>query len=129
MRNAKLFLAILITSAILYFLHRIALSQMESGDLIRGFFYSLETVYLFFTACSMLILSAVLFVRRRNLDATGQAFIAATFVKMVLAYGFLYPALSTDSPSAGPGKMNFFLVFMLFLMLETIVCTRLLNKS
>lgn len=129
MRNGRLFLVILLGAAIMYGLHRLVLSQIESGELIRGFFYSLETVYLFFTVCSMLILGVVLFVRRKNLDATGQAFIAATFVKMVLAYGFLYPALSPENASTGPGKLNFFIVFMLFLMLETIVCTRLLNKS
>lgn len=127
MRNGKLFLSLFDGAVILYILHRIALSQIEAGGHIQKFYYSLESVYLFFTACSLLVLAVVLFVRRRNLDATGQAFIAATFVKMVVAYGFLYPALKHSGSEAG--KINFFVVFMLFLMLETAICTRLLNKS
>lgn len=127
MRNGKLFLTLSMGAIIFYVLHRIVLSQLDSRLEIRDFYYSLETVYLFFFACSLVVLRIVLFVRQKNLDATGQAFIAATFVKMVVAYAFLYPALNQGE--SGPGKTNFFVVFLLFLALETAICTRLLNKS
>jgi hypothetical protein len=127
--NFLLFGQLLIAAFLCYALHKAIAAYTVLGSRIEGFEYSLETIYGFFAICSMVILGILIVVRNRNLDATGQAFMAATFVKMFVAYGFLYPALFPVTEVTNPGKMNFFAVFLIFLALETLVCMRLLNRN
>ncbi len=125
----KLLVKVILGALACYGIHKVIALATLLGAKIAGFFYSLEAIYAFFTVCSVIIVAILTVVRARNLDATGQAFMMATFVKMFVAYGFLYPALSPESPSTYPGKMNFFAVFLIFLTLETLACMRLLNQK
>lgn len=125
----KLLARVILGALACYGIHKVIAVSTSLGARIAGFFYSLEAIYAFFTFCSVIIVAILTVVRARNLDATGQAFMTATFVKMFVAYGFLYPALSPETAPTNPGKMNYFVVFLVFLTLETLACMRLLNQK
>ncbi|MFN8273768.1 MAG: hypothetical protein U0X58_02690 [Flavobacteriaceae bacterium] len=48
---------------------------------------------------------------------------------MGIAYFFLKPILTFDLPKTAVEKTNFFLVFIYFLIVETVVTIRILNKK
>jgi hypothetical protein len=90
--------------------------------------HSLEVVYAFFTACALVILTVVAKVHKRSPDNTGYVFIGTTLVQMGLCYLMLKPILAVGK-SAQFEKMNFFFIFILFLVIETVLTIRLLNNK
>ncbi len=93
-----------------------------------NFRYSLPELYGFFFVCAFLILSILIRMKRRNIDSVGNAFMALTVLKMVLAYVLLHPILGDDHSEIAAEKTNFFMVFALFLTLETTIAIRILNR-
>jgi hypothetical protein len=93
------------------------------------FHYSLSTLYLFFFICSVLILLVLIKVKKNNIDSVGLTFLLLTTIKMVLAYVLLHPILQGPNELVASEKINFYSVFALFLIIETIVTIRILNKK
>lgn len=91
------------------------------------FYYSIPVLYFVFFILSSIILIVVSKISEKNFDNTGMVFIIATSVKMVFAYFLLRPILYTQDNKVE--KINFFIVFMLFLLLETILATKIFNKK
>lgn len=48
---------------------------------------------------------------------------------MAIAYLFMKPILSSQSTFSGTEKINFFIIFILFLIIETILTIRMLNNK
>ncbi len=92
-----------------------------------GFYYSIPLLYFVFFILSSIILIVVSKISEKNFDNTGMVFIIATSIKMVFAYFLLRPILYTQDNKVE--KINFFIVFMLFLLLETILATKIFNKK
>lgn len=94
-----------------------------------GFIYSLPLLYLFFfffSAAMILILEKV---KQNNVNSVGYIFLMLTTFKMVIAYFFLKPILVADLPKTPTEKMNFFVIFIYFLAIETYVTIRILNNK
>lgn len=92
------------------------------------FHYSLETLYVVFFVFTAIILIALQLVKDKNLDYVGMAFLLITSVKMGLSFFIVRPVLLNDN-SNRVEKINFFVIFILFLTIETIITIRLLNKG
>ena len=90
--------------------------------------HSLEVVYAFFTACALVILTVLVKVHARTPDNTGYVYMGTTLVQMGLSYLLLRPILAAGD-SARFEKINFFIVFILFLAIETLITIRLLNNK
>ena len=93
------------------------------------FVYATPVLYLLFAALSTVIVFLLMKVKQTAIDSVGYAFLAMTTVKMVIAYALLRPIIHTHLPKTPTEKMNFFIVFIYFLAIETILTIRILNNK
>ena len=91
------------------------------------FYYKIPILYLLFFVFSFLILIIVTKISEKNFDNTGMIFMVATSIKMVVAFFLVRPILYREDNKIE--KINFFAVFILFLLLETIIAAKFLNKK
>mgnify|MGYP000864019981 CR=1 FL=1 len=94
-----------------------------------AFVYSVEMLYAFFGVSSALIVSVLNFISKKSINNVGFTYLLLTSIKMGIAYFFLKPILTFDLPKTVVEKTNFFLVFIYFLIVETVVTIRILNKK
>jgi hypothetical protein len=129
MRKFRPVLEVVILSVIAYALHKIIFHFLGMQPTASQFQYPLEKVYGFFLLCSITIVLTSIFVRQKNIDNVGNIFLLLTIVKMGIAYAVVYPVMQSAAPDAYTEKMNFFMVFGVFLAIETITSIRILNKA
>jgi hypothetical protein len=93
-----------------------------------GFVYPLPVVYLLFLILSLMILAVLIAVSKKNAGQIGYAFLGLTTLKMAVSYVFVRPILahSAENPTE---KVNFFVIFILFLAIEAYYTARLLNNK
>jgi len=100
-------------------------------NLITGneadFYYSIPLLYGLFFMLSAVILITVTKISEKNFDSTGMVFMIATSIKMGIAYFLVRPILHVEPNKIE--KINFFAVFVLFLLLETLFTAKILNKK
>lgn len=118
-----------IISLLVYVLHKLFFYFSLSSLKPLNFYFSIELVYGFFLLCSLLITFALIKVKEKNIDTVGFAFLWLTCTKMVLSYVVLYPILHSGNPNMRIEKLNFFIIFALFLTIETIIAVRILNNK
>ena len=83
----------------------------------------------FFFICSLLIILILIEVNAKNIDTVGFTFLLVTFIKMALSYVILSPILNSGNANVKAEKIDFFIIFALFLTIETIVTVRILNNK
>ena len=71
----------------------------------------------------------MIFVRKKNLDIVGYFYLILTMVKMGIAYFFLHKINQHTHDFLSYEKKSFFVSFILFLAIETLITIRLLNKN
>lgn len=122
-------LEVLLVSILLYIAHKLFFAFSKYNEISQSFSYSIETLYIFFTVCSLILLFVLIKVKQMNIDNVGHTYLLITFIKMGLAYFFLYTILNSTHINLKIEKINFFIVFFLFLTMETTISIRLLNKN
>jgi hypothetical protein len=90
--------------------------------------HDIATIYGFFFASSLVIVSILIAVKQKNIDSVGNTFMLLTCIKAALAYIMLHPILQSQQPDVNFEKINFFVVFAVFLTIETIVSIRLVQE-
>jgi hypothetical protein len=115
-------------ATISFVIHQLILFFFYS-NLQKNFHYSITTIYAFFIICSLLIVLILIRMKEKNIDSVGNTFLLITCIKMALSYIFVLPILENSTKSGQLEKFNFFVVFALFLSIETIVTIRILNKK
>ncbi len=91
------------------------------------FYYSIPLLYGLFFLLSAVILIIVTKISEKNFDNTGMVFMIATSIKMVVAFFLVRPILPLEDNKIE--KINFFIIFILFLLIETILVAKILNKK
>jgi hypothetical protein len=91
------------------------------------FYYSIPVLYVLFFMFSSLILIVVTKISEKNFDNTGMVFMIATSIKMAVAFFLVRPILHLEGNKIE--KINFFIIFILFLLIETILGAKILNKK
>ncbi len=94
-----------------------------------NFVYSTLLLYVLFALLSLVIVSLLTMVKKTSENSVGFAFLAFTTLKMGIAYAFLRPIIHTNLPKTPIEKMNFFVIFIYFLAIETYVTIRILNNK
>jgi len=122
-------LEILFLSVVVYLLHKLVFFLNENNPKFQNFHFPIEVVYGFFFTCSVVILFVLIKVKTKNIDNVGYTFLLVTFIKMGISYAVLSPILHSGNPNVGIEKLNFFVIFALFLTIETIVTARILNNK
>lgn len=125
----KLLLKALIFSVLCYAVHKFLFYQFLTPGTEQKFIYSLEMLYGFFFSASVLI-SLVLFeINKKNIDNVGFTYLLLTVVKMGIAFFFMRPILKVDDVHQPTEKINYFIIFILFLIIETVIAVRILNNK
>jgi hypothetical protein len=122
-------LEVLILSSVVYLLHKLVFFLNNDNPKLQGFNFSIETIYEFFFTCSVIIVFILIIVKEKNIDNVGYTFLLVTCVKMAVSYAVLSPILQSRNTNVSIEKLNFFLIFALFLTIETIVTARILNNK
>jgi hypothetical protein len=109
-----------------YCIHQIIFKTV--GFSTTTFQYSLNQLYLFFGLFSFVIVLVLIKVKEKNLDIVGNTFLLLTSVKMMVCYVFGRPIIKGHIVNSLE-KWNFFTLFVLFLLFETLVTIILLNRK
>jgi hypothetical protein len=127
LKTYKPLLGLLVLAALAYVLHKLAFYFLKINT--QTFYYSIETLYLMFLGLSILVFIVLLKVKEKCFDNVGMSFLLGTSVKMVVCYIILRPLLQVSNSSIAIEKNNFFVMFILFLTIETILTIRILNEK
>jgi hypothetical protein len=122
-------LEVFIASFLIFGFHKAFFYFNEKNPNYQNFRFSLETIYSFFMICSLLIIFILILVKEKSIDNVGNAFLLITCLKIGISFVLLNPILNSGNPNIGFEKMNFFVIFALFLIIETIVTIRILNNN
>ncbi|HQA73044.1 MAG: hypothetical protein R2805_00895 [Flavobacterium sp.] len=118
-----------ILAIVFYTIHKVIFLVAFPKEEINTFVYPLELLYLFFGFSSVLIVFLLVKINQKNINNVGYTFLLVTSVKMALAYFFLQPILNSKTEFIKMDKMNFFVIFIVFLIIETSVTIKMLNKK
>ena len=129
MKPYSLLLKITGTAVILYALNKLLFLLPDFAEVYTRYHHSLELLYIFFLVCAIVVLAAVIVVHKKSPDNTGFAYVGGTLIQMAASYAMLRPLLAAPEGTAGFEKVNFFIVFILFLATETILAIGILNKK
>ncbi|MES2864333.1 MAG: hypothetical protein V4666_09470 [Bacteroidota bacterium] len=128
MKNYILFFKELFIFAIsLYVIHRLIFLLPSLNAAQENFYLSITILYVLFFIFSKTILFIVKKVSEKSFDNTGMVFMIATFIKTGIVYFIIKPIL--DLPDNKIEKLNVFATFICFLLIETIITVRILNKK
>jgi hypothetical protein len=122
-------LEVIFLSILIYLMHKLVFFLNENHPKLQGFHFPSELVYGFFFICSLLIILIMITVNEKNIDNVGFTFLLVTFIKMALSFTVLSPILNSGSSNVRIEKINFFIIFALFLTIETIITVRILNNK
>lgn len=121
------FLALGGVAFLLYIVHRVIFYGLNINQDL--FHYSLEALYLFFFSLSAVIFIVLLIVKERSFDNVGMSFLLATSIKMIFCYLILRPILQISEGESPVERINFFILFIVFLTIETLFTIRLVNEK
>jgi hypothetical protein len=122
-------LEVLITAFLCFGIHNLFFYFNKKNPNYQSFNFSLNEVYGFFLACSLAIILLLLFVKQRSINNVGFTFLFATCLKIGMSFALLMPILNSKTSNIGYEKINFFIVFAIFLTIETVVTIRILNNN
>jgi len=121
------FLTLLAISVLLFIIHKMVFYSLRINQ--ETFYYSLEILYLFFFSFSAIIFGVLLTIKKRSFDNVGMSFLLATSIKMIFCYLILRPLLQIPKPNDPTERINFFIMFIAFLTIETLFTIRLVNEK
>ena len=122
-------LEVFIASFLIFLIHKAFFYFNENNPKYLNFHFSLEVIYSFFLVFSFIIILLLILVKEKSIDNVGNAFLLTTCLKIGISFVLLNPILNSENPNIGFEKMNFFVIFALFLIIETVVTIRILNNN
>lgn len=122
-------LEVLMISIVTYLVHKLFFFLNENNPKFHNFRFPIEFIYEFFFICSVVIVLILIKVKEKNIDNVGYTFLLVTCIKMAVSYAVLSPILHSGNLNVGIEKINFFIIFALFLTIETIITIRILNNK
>lgn len=125
----KLLAKMFVFSLLLYLVHKLVFRLFFPIGIENLFIYSVELLYLFFFIASTLIIGILILVNRKNIDHVGFTFLFLTVAKMGIAFFFMQSILKVQAIHQPTEKINFFVIFILFLAIETVIAVRILNNK
>ncbi len=129
LKNFRPLLEILGISVAVYLVHKLFFYLNENNPKFQNFHFPIEYIYGFFFICSVVIVFILIKVKEKNIDNVGYTFLLITCIKMAVSYAVLYPILHSGNLNVKVEKIDFFIIFALFLTIETIVTIRILNNK
>ena len=122
-------ITVFIAATVGLFVHKTIAHFIIPKEFEAEFVYSILLLYGIFGLLALTIVFLLKKVKTTTPDSVGYAFLAFTTLKMAIAYAFLRPIIQTHLPKTPAEKMNFFVVFIYFLAIETYLTIRILNNK
>ncbi len=122
-------LEISVLSFLVYGFHKIFFFLEEGNPKLQNFHFPIELIYGFFLICSLIIILILLKIKEKNNDNVGNVFLLVTCIKLAISYTILFPIIHSGNINVNAEKINFFIIFALFLTIETVVTIRILNNK
>mgnify|MGYP003579903780 CR=1 FL=1 len=94
----------------------------------EAFEYPLAVVYSLFFILSSIVMVILHLVNKKSKEQLGYTFLLATGAKMAICYLFARPIIAKGE-AATAEKVNFFIIFIVFLVIEAYYTARLLNNK
>lgn len=94
----------------------------------EDFVYPLVVQYALFFILSSVIMVVLQIVSKKNKEQLGYTFLLATGAKMAICYLIARPIISKGE-AATAEKVNFFIIFIVYLVIEAYYTARLLNNK
>jgi hypothetical protein len=120
---------IIVSSILVYSIHKLVFFVNKENPNFQNFYFPIELIYGFFLLSSLLLILLLLKVKQKNIDNVGYTFLFVTTINMIASYAVLYPIMHSENINRGVEKINFFIIFALFLTIETLVTIRILNNK
>ena len=128
-KNYASVLYFLLFSVTLYIVHKLLFNLFGTEVKPEQFYYTLEYLYAFFTGMGLLIIFSLIMVFKNAPEYVGMAFLVATNIKLVFSYIMARPILAKATENIKLEKINFFGIFILFLLIEIVLAAKMLNNS
>ena len=127
LKKARPLIEVSLLALLFFILHKLYFVLLSTSDI--GFYYSIETIYGFFFTASLMIILILMLIKKKNIDSVGHVFLLITSLKIVGAYFLLRQIIINGSEGLNTEKLHFYIVFAVFLTIETVVTIRILNKK
>lgn len=122
-------LEVIVIAILAFLLHKLFFYLNNNNPKFQNFHTSIETLYGFFCSFSIIIIYILMQVKKHSHENVGYVFLLVTCFKMGIAYTVLSPILHSGNPNVAIQKINFFIIFAVFLAIETVVTIRILNNK
>ncbi len=117
----KSFLVVLVVALVHFFCCQFLVSDFNSSNFLVS--------YISQAVLTVLIILVLFQVERSAKEQLGYAFLGLTSAKVILSYVIATQFLFQTQPVAKDVKINFFIIFLIFLCLDAYFVIRLLNKK
>lgn len=128
-KNLQPVFVVLAFSVITYWLYKLVFNLFNYNQKEALFMHSLTFLFVLFASISCTIIVILQIVKIKNFDSVGYAFMALTSLKIGILLFWAQPILRNIAEIAKFEKINFFILFALFLAIETIVAAQILNNK
>lgn len=125
--NIRILKKLIFVALPIFIIHVLLFKLPFFNNVESEFYYSIPVLYVLFFIFSSLILIVITKISEKNFDNTGMVFMIATSIKMVVAFFLVRPILHLEGNKIE--KINFFAIFIVFLLFETIIVAKILNKK
>ncbi|MFD2602381.1 hypothetical protein [Flavobacterium suzhouense] len=127
-QTLSVFFQVAVIAAILLVFNFLVYYMPDLKGKTADFVYPLPVMYGFFFLMTAAVLAVLMKINRKNQEQTGYAFLFLTTAKIALSYVIVRPILNKagENPTE---KVNFFVIFILFLAIEAYYTARLLNNK
>ena len=120
---------LLLIITVVYTIHKSILIFTVLKLQVATFEFSLEKLYLIFTFMTMTIILILIKVKQKSLDNVGMTFLLITSIKMIICYIIGRGIINQVNSENQLEKWNFFALFIVFLLIETLFTIYLLNTA
>lgn len=111
-----------------FLLHTLIFQLDSLCELQENFQYQIWSLYIVSIVFSVLNIILMQKVSERNFESTGFVYIVVLTIKMAVFYFLLQPILN-NSTENNIEKINFGLIVFLFLIIDIILASKILNKK
>ncbi|MFT6749332.1 MAG: hypothetical protein ACJAQ1_001271 [Flavobacterium sp.] len=126
--TSKIILSTISFTLLLYFLNLVTLHSLEYSQALFLYLFPLEQIFITFSILAIIVLFVLHIVEKKNKDIVGMVFLIASSIQIGVLY-FIFRKVISSSNLNTIERINFFVLFFLFLTFETLIIIQLLNKK
>ena len=104
-----------------------AINYLATKEIVL--YNSIEEIYFFNFVLTLVSLFILFVINLKFNDKVGYAFLAVGIIKMAVSVVYLLPLVDSDFSNKIPDTLSFFSAYFIFLIIESIVVVRILNKK